>query len=323
MLEEVRKVEAYIIVNNVDDSILKLNNIIEGYEFVKYTFQELEDQYSSLFYHKIDNASDKLKFDNNNIVSNSFFNKIHSSKFFNHHNIHSASAIFFRPKKIFQSSAENGLSLVDVSDYLETTRKVFNDLIIKLRLYKQGDINYLASFAIIEATREVIILSQKHMSNVHQHLYKILDNDVEILKEQIPENIVENDFTELAINNFQLSYEIANPEIRYINLITALESLFNLDSSIPIAHIVSRHTSLILSKSKDEFNKMYKDIKTMYALRSKIVHGGNKNVQEVNMNLVELQNIVRSVIWYCLKVNMNKKELFDFLNSKGYSSLHN
>lgn len=97
---------------------------------------------------------------------------------------------------------------------------------------------------------------------------------------------------------------------------TCLESLMNLGSH-QITHTVSRHLSLIISNSIAEFQTNYVRTKELYDIRSSIVHGGKIN-EDLTKVTTELHDKVRSVINYCLKLNVDKKTLFAKLNAAGF-----
>ena len=100
---------------------------------------------------------------------------------------------------------------------------------------------------------------------------------------------------------------------------TALESLFNSGTS-QIAHTISRHLSLIISKNKEEFHRKYKEIKKLYGTLNKIVHGIGVNRQKVDLekSMLNLQVLTREAILHCLESGIGKNELFDHLDSRGF-----
>ena len=125
-----------------------------------------------------------------------------------------------------------------------------------------------------------------------------------------------NQLTELAIDNFNLSYNIVDVRTKYLSLMTCLESLFN-TSTNQISHTVSRHLALIISKNIDEFNNNYRRIKELYGIRNRIVHGGTVS-EDISKATDDLQEKARIAINDCLKTNLNKLQLFEKFNVMGY-----
>jgi len=131
----------------------------------------------------------------------------------------------------------------------------------------------------------------------------------------------ENKLIELALNNFNLSYDIIDLKTRFVTLTTSLESLFNYGKG-EITHIISRHLALVVSSNKDEFYFNCKAIKKLYGVRSAIVHGSTQSADLMGL-ILQLEDYVRRAINYCSTLSdtlfPDTKALFEFLNSAGYS----
>src|SRR5690606_26635296 len=114
-------------------------------------------------------------------------------------------------------------------------------------------------------------------------------------------------------------YDLPDGRLRIITLITCLESLFNLGRD-QIAHTISRHLSIIISDSKDQFKENYLHLKKLYNIRSSIVHGGDYKGNVIN-DYLELSDKVRTAIRYCNIPDLTKEKLFDDLNAKGFKDI--
>ena len=99
------------------------------------------------------------------------------------------------------------------------------------------------------------------------------------------------------------------------------ESLFNLDTT-QITHTISRHTANVIANNKKEFNSLYKEIKEFYKKRSSLVHAftgsKKKNRQVTDNDLTRLRNLLRECIKKIYRLNLNKNDLFNLLNAKGF-----
>jgi hypothetical protein len=124
-----------------------------------------------------------------------------------------------------------------------------------------------------------------------------------------------NRLSELAFQNFQDSYRIVDPRLRFLTLMTALECLFNCGKD-QIAHTISRHVALIVSKDSDSFQINYSKMKKLYNLRNGYIHGSS--IKKPKEELFELEEYVREALNYTLKSDSSKEVLFTQLNKMGY-----
>ncbi|MER8608132.1 HEPN domain-containing protein [Mesorhizobium sp. M1233] len=83
---------------------------------------------------------------------------------------------------------------------------------------------------------------------------------------------------------------------RLLALFTALEALLSSDDkSAPVTQTISRYASVIYASHIPDRVQVYNQIKSLYSVRSKVVHAGERDVlwQEVN----RLQRLVEAVFW--------------------------
>jgi hypothetical protein len=147
--------------------------------------------------------------------------------------------------------------------------------------------------------------------------YTIDDEDVSKLSTTLKAKYESNQLTELAAKNFSLVYDIPDGRIRYITLMTCLESLFNLGKD-QIAHTIARHLSIILSEDKEQFKKNYTEIKKLYNMRNNIVHGSEYKGDDLMKDYLNLADKVRKAIIYCNTPSLTKEKLFEELNIRGF-----
>lgn len=102
-----------------------------------------------------------------------------------------------------------------------------NELLLQLRLFKPGEIRFQQLFQITSITRQ--ITSRKHEISIGSYGdFTLTDEEVTALSGILSKKYQYNSFSDLAIKNFSLVYDIPNWRIRFITLMTCLESLFNL-----------------------------------------------------------------------------------------------
>jgi hypothetical protein len=209
----------------------------------------------------------------------------------------------------------------DATDFLieQTAFMAFfdfaNDLLLQMRLFKVGEIRYSQFFSISSETRQVG-LRKTGISIGSRGSYTLTDKESEDLSRTIVARYETNNLTELAIKNFNVVYDLPDVRLRFITLITCLESLFNLGKD-QIAHTISRHLSIILSDSKEQFIENYKRIKKLYNIRSSIVHGSEYS-GDIIKDYLELSDKVRAAIKYCNVDFVTKEKLFEDLNARGF-----
>lgn len=314
-------IEAYTAFKNVDRSILKLNSILEpyGYTFIAVGLDQLETQFGDLFHlpPKFESEVVMVLESPELRISHEFYQLLTNSPW--GHEVTMDREVFMLKRledfemKIINKTLDPGpLSMVSIE-----MERFAESLIQQLRLLKTGDIYSIVPFQIVKPTRK-IITRKNHRPGAAARGKKFIvnDEDIENLRTRYTPDFKQNQLVDFALSNFNLSYQIFDVKTRFITLMSCLESLLN-QGREQITHTVSRHTSLIISKNEIEFQKNYSRIKTLYGVRSTIVHGGTLDAN-VHQDVLELENLVRCVINFCIASVFTKKELFDALNAKGY-----
>ncbi len=86
----------------------------------------------------------------------------------------------------------------------------------------------------------------------------------------------------------------------------AIESI--VDVSIEISYRLSLSISSLLCERGDERVKKFKEIKKLYGLRSKVVHGSNLKGSEIEKTLVESFQLLAELIVYMIEKNKMVKD---------------
>lgn len=321
MSKPTTELETFTVFNNVDRTILLLNPLLQniGYQFEVYTLDQVEVFFYELFdYQKKNNSRMELKL-NNCSVDYDFYQAITM-------HILCEKSVFDNEEMIFLKKNENHKptiieNKVDISKSFSITNAIKNvaeEIIRKLRLFKNGDIYISATFQIDMKTRKIFHKQySRQLTQNSNSIYSIRNNEVLSLHEHFNKDYGITDLTKIAELYFEKTYQTSDFLTKYIGLITALEAIFN-KSKDQISHIIARHLSLIISKNIDEFKTNYKRMKKLYGYRSELVHGQKENIKEDIVELTnEAQDLVRKAILYCSEKNVTKDELFDFLNTKG------
>lgn len=312
--------ESYALVLNADNTVLKLNPTIEkfGYKFVWVDATEFERNFSEIV--NIPKSDDRqltiIIGRNQHGISHELHNALVHNPTFGQMFMHMEYPGILLLKKLtdFEVTKDTMGIIVEQKEFHEFD-KFATDLLLQLRLFKIGEIRYSQFFQITSESRQIGMRNSNISIGAYGD-YTLSDEEVEKLSSKLVAKYENNSMTELAIKNFSTVYDLPDGRIRFITLVTCLESLFNLGKD-QIAHTIARHLSIILSTDKESFNENYKKIKKLYNTRSSIVHGGEYK-GNIIQDYLELSDKVRTAITYSNIPNMTKEKLFEDLNTKGF-----
>lgn len=331
-LKQQTETETFGILSNVDHTITKLNPFlkIDGYEFIPVTLQELELRYSEVFnisrdFKPMQNIVKSFTSEGANVISD-HFEKALGYYFVGNEYEYGEIYLLKRIQNTYTEQGENYI-LIGKSAAAEIELANFTrQLIRKLRLYKQGQIDFQGYFSIFKDERKVIRPYKTPNKPIYSVVnYTITDEDLNQIEKLLNTKMVVPNHLKLAIESFELAYESSNIKIRFVLQMIALESIFNRSSRDPITHIISRHTALLLCKDSKSFDSIFRQVKRLYGIRCDIVHGttNKKKLEHLKTKLtdelLDLEQLTRQVILKCLELtDINDKEnLFDYLNKKG------
>ncbi|KIA99245.1 hypothetical protein OA93_06350 [Flavobacterium sp. KMS] len=313
-------IESYAHIINADKTVLKLNSSIEkfGYSFIWVDATEFENNFSDIV--SIPKSEERLLTiiigREQHGISHELHNALVHNATFGQMFMHMEYPGIILLKKIDKFEIKNSTDdfLVEQKEFLSFYTFV-SDLLLQLRLYKIGEVRCSQFFHITSITREISLRKTELSSGSHGD-FTISDEEAEKLSISLKNKYVSNSLTELATKNFSIVYDIPDGRIRFITLMTCLESLFNLGKD-QIAHTIARHLSIILSKNKEEFKENYIRIKKLYNMRNNIVHGGEYKGDLIT-DYLDLSEKVRRAINFCNKPDMTKEQLFENLNATGF-----
>lgn len=139
--------------------------------------------------------------------------------------------------------------------------------------------------------------------------------------------IKENDIFKTVSYYYNSHKMIHDRPVQFTTLMTCLEILL-IEGKGELADKISRNIAVIFSKDKEDGIKIYKKIKYLYNIRSKIVHEGNfdtsKYYRKYQKNAYfELEKIVFNVIFLFINNKFIKLELIEELQSMGYGDFYN
>jgi hypothetical protein len=110
---------------------------------------------------------------------------------------------------------------------------------------------------------------------------------------------------EIALNSYIQSFKQTPIQSSFISLFIALESL--VQESFEITHQISRYCAVINSTSIEVGNTIYKNLKKLYGLRSKIIHGNQYDLTKLHNDLYfKLEAVVSRTL-----IELVSHEIFD------------
>jgi len=179
------------------------------------------------------------------------------------------------------------------------TPSLLEKILTILRLFKDGSLQYSV---VLTYPKMWFSYFNGYIYNPTYHgqvvssrfYYKLTKDDIEKLKlfwNKFKNFNIENSSSiNVAIRNFNLSYDLKITEDKLLHYITALESLFVREND-ELSYRLALRCAYFLGKNKEERDKIFNILKTVYEIRSKVVHGVSKDLKEYIKKIPEEYNI--------------------------------
>jgi hypothetical protein len=216
------------------------------------------------------------------------------------------------------------------SDVLDKVTYFENNLIYRylrptlrlMRLFKAGNICMpISIYCYTKCNIFKPFMRRESQGPVLPELFSLQPVEVEALEKFINETKLpfKEPYLNLALDNFELSYQAPNLDIRFLLLMMTLEALFNRGQP-ELKYTISRNSAVLLGRDNNEASRTFEDMNRLYGIRSKIVHA-NKSKLVRKEDLSELYSYIRKAIIKIHALNVGKDELFLLLNSKGFGEM--
>ncbi len=316
---ELQKV--YSLLVNVNESILLLNQYcnIHGFEIKFFDLYDIEKKFGALFGLKNVDRPRRMgihsKTDKMISVSHEFMSNFKKNHIFSSYDYHKHSGFFF----LIKNTSSRNVKLNNFEHFQFFDRHIISTL----RLFKEGDIG--TPFHFFKSDKNYNIGSSGYKGLGLYRFgdeYSIESDEIEDLINLLNLRLTSNELSEIATKFFTNCYHTHDYQIKLINSMIAFESLFNRGKD-QLRHIISRHTAILISETKEEFDRIYLEMKKLYDLRSSLVHTGHisdkslKPFGDTRSGAIKLMNYLRQVLLKCYQYNGNKNDLFEELNLKG------
>ena len=189
-----------------------------------------------------------------------------------------------------------------------------------LRLFKEGNI-HLPCWYIYYYKDEIPVILYANGTPFPQiqSLYHLDDDEIKTAQDFIEKTILPFAFPyiKLAHDNYELSYMVHDDSLSFLSLMISLEVLFKPKQNRGFSKTISRNVGTLLGTSRDEIEKIQKDISDLYTKRSELVHEGKIiwcPVEEDD-DLTILRRYVRGSLKKIIRLNQSKDDLLEYLNN--------
>lgn len=315
-------VESYTMFFSLNETALLLNPFLKqhGYQFVVFKLPELEQRFSDLFcLPKRFESFGSCSVEPDEVVTMEFYAAVQHNPYFGIQLLRDQKLVLLKKTHEVSNLVED--SQTDYGNVFAASIEMhqFTDnLIQNFRLYKNGRIEKALEFQIVLNTKQVITRYNPTFAwGPSITSYSFTEKQASEFKVFFKPQIIINNLTELALSNYNLAYRAADSRSKFTTLMTALESIFNVNNN-RVSKTISENYAAMVAITKSDFEATYKRMRELYQIRNTLVHGGSFNT-EIDEITDELQDKVRKAINYCLNCHANKKELYYSLSQKASS----
>jgi len=123
--------------------------------------------------------------------------------------------------------------------------------------------------------------------------------------------------SDLAFQNFELSFEVENVGLAFLSVITALEALYGSGS-----HRVARNAAVLLGGTREESEELYEELRALHEKRSKYLHTGKSDdIQREDVRKCRV--VVSRSIKRVHELGLPRHQLLERLNTLGFGDMDN
>jgi len=229
---------------------------------------------------------------------------------------------YFFLKNLFKCTKTDGIP----PELTEFDNKLFlsylDPTLSLMRLFKEGNINMPIKYYFTKNPLSPFIRGSRPRYS-YPELFSLKKEELKDLHNFLKRHTLpfSHTYLQLAFENFEISYEIANQSLAFVALMNGLEALFNPGGG-EITHRISRNCAVLLGSDVKDSRKICKDVKYLYELRCKIVHARRK-VRVERDDLKRLRDYVRRALRIILDLNKPKSEALKTLNEMGFGEFQN
>jgi hypothetical protein len=186
------------------------------------------------------------------------------------------------------------------------------DIILALRLFKEGDVFCKIIWAKDKLQETVINPTYEMPSTIHSRIYSLRMEEIDQIS-KIFEKIRQADFDKkrtlrIACDRLNRSYGKSMHDEKIIDFMIAFEALFLRETSTNSGTIIATGCSFLIGKTDNEQKEIYEFIKKTYKLRNDIVHGSEIDYSGIADTTSRLKEYLRKSILMFLEVRTKSLE---------------
>jgi len=189
-----------------------------------------------------------------------------------------------------------------------------------LRLFKEGNILMPVKYYYFDdnGTTKWLMKSGILMHGLWPEPYTLESSEIPDLQRFLRDTKLpfKRSYLQLALENFDLSYQITKINLAFLSLMISLEALFN-PGDTELTYRISRNAAVLLGEGKEDSKKIFADMKALYKKRSEFVHTGKSSIIKI-VDMLKVRDYVRKSIKKVNEIGKNRQELLDMLNSSGF-----
>lgn len=293
------------LLGNADESILKLNTILDhGFEVREIDIRD-EDFKIIQKLERLDDAG----------ISNRLSLDYHCMTYTK---LYCIQNVFDVPFDDFQVRFDK-ISTLDkklIDDYVPS-------FVSKMRLFKEGNLNIPVSYKyFMNENREPHLYTQQTwLKSEFSINFKLEDSELESLKEFMKDLVMPfrfgKNFLQDAFELFEMSYYTFNDDIKAMILFMSMEIMFKSGKKCN-SHCISENVASFFANDYNQFENMFGETKNYWHIRNNIVHEGSAGInrQKLKELIKKLREYVRNSIVKMDKTGQDKKAITETIQNK-------
>lgn len=196
---------------------------------------------------------------------------------------------------------------------------LLGDKISKLRLFAEGSLKICVEFFYTEEDGiPEMVSSREETLHCENRLFRVGTRDLSVIQELLESSPLAtgHKYISFAIENFLQSYRVAQPELEFISLMLALESIFN-DGKQELRNKVARGCAVLLGRTKQSSRTVFNDVRDLYDKRSVLVHTGDRSKIK-HADVLALKSYIRKSLLRVVQLGLPKDQLSIQLTEAGF-----
>jgi hypothetical protein len=209
-------------------------------------------------------------------------------------------------------------------DYLKNERKLslesnkVNDILTKLRLWKDGSVRVpISAFYYIYANQVILVSMSQDLLHSENRLYHLENKELRPLNQFLKRSLSpKQPYLQLALETFEQTFRVPHNELEFLSLMICLEALLN-DGTSELRYKLARGAAVLLGESRLDAETIFKNVKQLYDKRSTLVHTGSRRSLTTTDTFL-LRSYVRRMLRKLVLLDRKKEDITAALTCLGF-----